>query len=452
VNSLRFNKEAKNPLKVILFLLTYLVFLGYLYRGEIGFNFEFPLGTIFILGLYIAWKERFNSIDHRILLWGAVLLFYWFSAAISTLYHYPLADRGDNLFAINHLVILFIGLSLAVYYLKPSIDYFWILMGLVALAMVALIFLESAAVGLQSIANGQRIGGVYSQIVKMGVFANIFFIILLGSLPWAYKKGWVFVSLWSVLILLLLLGVILTQSRTAWLGWPEAIIVWTVYYYFLLKKSGLSKKLKLTLSLLPLMISLSLFSVKPINDLFEKRLTAIYDNVDQYYFGGEFRTSIGTRLLGYEVALSGIKKHPWLGIGEDAFPAFQKEQSANLALEKFNIKIGGYTFHHIHNQFLMSWLTKGVFSFISVLFIFLFLMVHFITGLRAATFENKPIWIAGIVFSVASLMSFMPETPLQKSDTSAHFFLMATLLVVFSILTEQRQNKLNIEYTGKSNL
>ena len=442
--------ERYRNLKAFLFVLISLIFYGYIHRGVIGVNYEALLGLILLLGLYVVYKTSFKEINRFIVVWGSVILFYWLMTLIATIYHGPIGDRALTVLNVTHTIFPFFFLLLVLVYLKPSIDYFWYLIGVATFIIIYLLYLEISAAGWDALLAGKRIGGVYSNSVKLGVFANSFFIILLGSLPWAFKKGKLFFTGWCALIVTDFLGVVFIQTRTAWIGWPEAIIGWGLYYFYMLRhKIRLNKNIKLIIFIVPFIVLWGIFSIEQVKTVVDKRVTAAYSNVGDYFAGQTFQTSVGKRILGYEAALVGIKSSPWIGIGEDAFPEFQKQMTVKLGIEKFNEKTSGFEFTHIHNQFLMSWLTKGVFSFLSVVLIFAFLIWYFTRGLQKSTFENKPIWIAGLVFSVASLLSFLPETPLQKSDTSTHFFLLSTLLIAFSILTEQRQNKLNSEEMDK---
>ncbi|MDX1347271.1 MAG: O-antigen ligase family protein [Thiomicrorhabdus chilensis] len=403
-------------------------------------NFEFILGLIGAVGFYVIWKEQTLKVDKRLLVWLLILFFYWFTNLIAAIYHQPLGGRGESVLNVVHSVFLFAVLLIALFLRKPPIDFFWFLMGVASLSVIFLMALEIYAQGWITVENAIRLGNTYSHPVKIGVFANTFFIILLGSIPWAYKRGKLFLSVWVVIILLDFACVILSQTRTAWIGWPEAMIGWGFYYYYLYKKQHpITNKVRVFIVLLPVLFIWGLLSIQPVKMVFEKRIAAAYSDVELYMSGKTFQSSLGHRLLSYEAAIEGIKSSPWIGIGEDAFPVFQRQMTAKIAEEKFHKKIKGLHYTHIHNQFLMAWLTKGVFVFLSVLGMFVFLIWYFVNGLKQASSIHKPIWVAGLVFSVASFLSFLPETPLQKSDTSTHFLLLTTLLLAFSVLTGRKK-------------
>lgn len=434
--------DSLNKLRISLFIFIGLVFFGYIFRTLAPFNFEFTLVVAALISGYVLWKTRPVKIDRAILTWFLVLFLYWFTTLIASIYHAPLEGRALSVLNVVNSVILFAIILLALIKLKPGIDFFWGLLGVASISVLALMFMEVNATGWAEVLNGQRFGREYSHPVKLGVYANTFFIVLLGSLPWAYRKNVIFFIAWVVMIIALLLSVIFIQTRTAWIGWPEAIIGWGAYYLYLLKSvDNKNWKLKFMAIASFLVLIIVLVSQSSVMNVVEKRIGAIFDNIETYTSRETFNTSVGARLLSYEAALVGIKENPWMGIGENRFMEFQQQKSSELAQKIFDTQFSGFTFTQIHNQFLMSWLTKGVFALISVVLIFVFLISYFVVGLKHSRAEDKAIWVAGLVFSVAAFMSFMPETPLQKSDTATHFFLMATLLLAFTNLTKINNQK-----------
>ncbi len=101
----------------------------------------------------------------------------------------------------------------------------------------------------------------------------------------------------------------------------------------------------------------------------------------------------------FEAALVQIKKTPWLGIGENQFHDFLNHGIAKIEVERFGKVAGNYSFTNIHNQFLMSWLLRGVLGLISVVLIFGFLFYAFSKQVKQArTEQSKALGVLGVVF------------------------------------------------------
>jgi O-antigen ligase len=71
--------------------------------------------------------------------------------------------------------------------------------------------------------------------IHFGLYSNLILIVLLGGFFWALSKGKNHLIALVVAIVVYMLGVILSESRTAWIGMPEAVIAWSIFYlaYFL---------------------------------------------------------------------------------------------------------------------------------------------------------------------------------------------------------------------------
>ncbi|WP_232023579.1 O-antigen ligase family protein [Thiomicrorhabdus aquaedulcis] len=214
-----------------------------------------------------------------------------------------------------------------------------------------------------------------------------------------------------------------------------------MYYYFLYKKGHpeFNSRIILSLSVVALIFVGLFFSS---SNVITKRVGEVFSGANDYITGKSFQSSSGQRLLMYEAGITGISNHLWLGIGENDFKVFMKSETQRIAYTRFNQEFDGFDYSHIHNQFLMALITKGLFGFMSVLLLFIFLFFYFLKGMKTADITDKPVWIAGFVFSLAEFMSFMPESPLQRSVYSSHFFLITTLFIVFSLLITRKSSHL----------
>ncbi|MBE0494586.1 MAG: O-antigen ligase family protein [Thiomicrospira sp.] len=429
-------------LKILFFLLG-TFFFGYNLARGFDLNFEILYLPILIFGIYV-WRKYQNEIalPKTLKVWFYILFFYWTFTVISSFTHWPLGSTAWANLNIAHNVFIFMLLGIAIYVLKPSVDFFWAFMGLAGVAVISLFVMEVHAVGgLDALERGIRLGSVYLHPVKMGVFANGVFIILMGSLPWAFRKGWSFFSIWIILVSLVFLAIVFSQTRQAWIGWPEALIAWSVYYVYYFRDTLNIRPYKVVIAIFALILLIAAtLTVTPAKKLFVDRVNLAFNNVSEYLDRQTFRSSVGERLISYEGGVRGIVDYPWFGVGSDQFREKQSYYTAQVAKEEFSIDFSGLDYRHMHNQYLMSWFTYGVFVFVMVLFMLGFLLVVFTKGIANATTENKAFWVAGFVFTVASILVFVPDSPLVRSDTSAHFLLFSTLLLSFA-LQHKHQNE-----------
>jgi O-antigen ligase len=414
-------------LTLLVFFLVQLLFAGYALRGNVPYNFEIVFAPLLMILGYLIAKPASGVKDRRLLLWVGLIFLYCATVFLMSVYHAPLGEVGWHNIRITGLMFGFLVLLLVLYELRPTIDFFWTFFLGASVAMLIWFGMELNHWGVDGLMQGQRFGSAYGHPIKFGIYANGLFIIMLGGIVWAYRKGPLILAFWVFLIVTNLLIVIFSQTRTAWIGWPEALVGWGLFYLFMLLKSALSFKQKTLLLVFPALFVSVLLSTDSVYKVFEKRVNLAITDTQQYVSGTNPFTSLGLRYLMYEASYELIKERPVSGYGADAFAENLKSKTSYLLKEKFAKKHPGLHFTQIHNQFLMSWLNYGVFAVLALLLIFVFLFWHFFTGMRSASMDEKPIWIAGLVFSVASFMSFMPESPLQYSSYSSHFFLMMTL-------------------------
>jgi len=424
--------------KGLLFVLISITFVLYVYRNVIVVNAEFVLVLILLISSFAVYKIK-HKMPKAIWVWTGLLVLYWLTTFVATFAHDSPEKRALTILSVVSLSWVFIILTMAIYKLKPGLDFFWYLMLIGGTVALSLGILDAYEYGwFNSGVNNLRLGGLNSNAVKYAVIVNGFFVILLGALPWAYKKNRWLLGMVVLLLISLLVMAILTKSRTAWIGWPEALIGWGLYYFFLFIGSLPKVKYpKISFILIILLMIFSLTQVSFIKNILVERSVLLVENVNIYFERQSMKSSVGYRLSGYEIAIEKIPEVFWFGIGEDAFPEFIKYESKSFAKEYFNEDINGFTYSQLHNQFLMSFLTKGVFVFISVLFFFVFLIIFFTRRTKQAHDDVTPIAIAGLIFSISSFLAFLPETPLQNTDMSTHFFLLCSLLISFSLIEQQ---------------
>lgn len=430
-----------NWTKVSIFFLIVITFVLYVYRNVVETNVEFILVLILMISSFTIFKIR-KKVPNEIWIWSAILVFYWLTTLVATFAHESPEKRALTVLSTATLIWVFIALVVAIYKLRPNLDFFWALMVIGGAVALSLGVLDAYEYGwFHSGIGDLRLGNLNSNAVKYAVIVNGFFVILLGALPWAFKKSKWLLGFVILLVISLLLMAIMTKSRTAWIGWPEALVGWGIYYFYLFRDTF--PKIKYPKISFVFIIGLMVFILTQV-DFIKKpiveRVLQAENGLVVYFDRHSMKSSVGYRLLGYEIALEKIPDVLWFGIGEDAFPEFLKIESKRFAKEHFNEEISGFNYSQLHNQFLMSFLTKGVFVFVSILLFFVFLLIFFTKRMRQVSEDIKPVAIAGLIFSISSLLAFLPETPLQNTDMSTHFFLLCSLMIAFSLINQHSQN------------
>lgn len=413
-------------------MLSVLIFSGYTLRGFFPFNFEMIFILILVALTSLIWTKKELKFSSQLITFSLLILSYFVYAVFNSLVLHEYGNVAEHKVLIISLFPAFLLFLWLIVQVKPSIDYFWYFLILASLVMLSWGLVEFLQVGYQEIINGFRLGDYYSNPIKFGVYANALFILMLGGIVWAYKKSPLLSLIWIVLLVINLVMVILSQTRTAWIGWPEALIGWGAYYLFLILRSSFSKPLKVLIIVAPITVGLLIIQ-SPLFNTLGDRVNLVIENVNVYLDGSDYDTSIGKRFVMYETAVNMIKEKPLVGHGADGFQKVFREESISVLSERFGIKFSGFEFSHVHNQFLMSAVQYGVVASFILLIIFVYLFIFFAKGIKQARVSDKPIFIAGLVFTVATFLAFMPESPLEFSGYSAHFLLFFCLLFGFSL-------------------
>lgn len=422
-----------DKLNLLIFSTLALIFTGYTLRGMVGYNFESILLLVVIGFIYLFFKGDKLLKNNALFIFTFILLAYLLASSLSLFAFHSIADLASHKLNLLFLILGFVCLVWLIYNVQTPIDYFWYFLIYASLIMISWAFLELSAQYERILSGSFRLGDVYSNPIKFGVYANALFIIMLGGIVWAYKKSKYLLVLWFSLILINFTMVVLAQSRTAWIGWPEAIIGWGSYYLFLLWRSSFSTVTKVLITLAPIFIVISILLNPKMSSVFDNRVSAAVENVSSYSNNEKYNTSIGLRLMMYESAWIMIKERPLVGYGPDAFSIRFKEVSKQRVKERFGDDFEGFKFSHVHNQFLMTWVQYGLVAFLFLVLLFMFLLVYFLSGIKKSGSANKPIYIAGFVFTLATLLGFMPESPLEFASYSAHYLFFLSILFAFSL-------------------
>ncbi len=430
--------ETNNTLKFI-FLGCSFFFLGSLIASEsFVIPHELPIVCLVLLFFYQKWvhrnSERSLSPFYKSWLWF-LLIFFILNIIPSAIHAVMEMAYGDRLkqYVENllHLAFFAIWFFLAVK-VNVSVVQLWKFLILSVVWVVWVLFYETYTLNgfenLSSFIVLHRYGDIGSSyVIDFGIYANTLFLILLGGLFWLRRLGWLWGLALFVALAVALTGAILSQSRTAWIGWPEAIIAWTIFYSFYLWKN--QKKGVLFGGTVTVIAVVILLTQSSLYSLVEKRTVKAITDVEDYIDGRPL-TSLGQRFVMYEAGWNSFKEHPLIGVGPDEFPNELKKQTEGIFSEQFGIQNKYLSFGQIHNQFLMSAMESGIFGVFSLILLFLYLSVIFIQQTKNLNYYSKSLGVVGLVFMIASFLSFMPEVPLYQRKQFLFFFFVTSLLLV----------------------
>ncbi|AEG31704.1 O-antigen ligase family protein [Thiomicrospira cyclica] len=281
-----------------------------------------------------------------------------------------------------------------------------------------------------------RFGTTFTNPLRFGIYSILMAVVLMGGYIWAFKTG-----LWAVIFLTLALfvalsGAVMSQTRSAWLGFPEAVLGWSLFYLYYLKRNN---KLSLKQILLGIVTATVLLGSAVVFNYSTIEQRVMQGKVDvENYFNGTRAGSIGQRFVMWEAAWLGFKQEPWRGIGIENARDFVTKTSRQIMQERFN-ENRALDFGHRHNQFIEEAYTRGIFAFLGLLATMGYLFWYFIVQIR----QNKkraqtditqlsPWPVMGLLVTIAYFLAMQPEAILNLSAGIAHFIFLMTFLIVMS--------------------
>ena len=376
--------------------------------------------------LTLRWTYTEPYEQHASLMrWFQVVFFIFFMLGILPhVFKKPLLVVWRN--QINKKVVAGIAVSsfgFILMRLKPTNDMLWLSLLSVAAAILITIIYEYAKVGNIILNEQYRFGGVLgSDYLMVGVFSNLFTGCFIGGMMWSLKKHRKFMlALFSVAVVVSLTSSFLTGTRGAWLGLPEIVIGWSIFYYveFCTKKNYLHS----------MVVALLIFGIVFLGYfLVGEKISARIDVAKQdimLYQQGQPISSIGLRFVMYEAAIESIKDNPLYGVGSENIGPELKERTRQIFHNKFDMNRSGFDSWDTHNQYLQEAFSGGILGFFSLLFVQIYLLIFFIKH----RVVNQLWAVSGMIFVVASAINMMSYSWLRFNDGMFFYFIVATLLV-----------------------
>lgn len=382
--------------------------------------------------------------------WMIILGLFFVMSTFPLIVHWVRGQSFDTYlstrFEIN-LHLLFIALwTLLAFHLTKNILVIWksliLSAGWVLWVILVEIWALKGQMGLMDFMTTHRFGDYASTyVIDFGIYSNTLFLFLLGALFWQKQLRLIWRLLLWIALIVSFSGAVLSQSRTAWIGWPEALIGWSIFYgyWFWTHFKGLERRkwgviVALSIALIGVGVSLSgMFSI------IEKRVELAIQDV-QKYAAGTPDSSVGHRFVMYEAGWQSVMENPLWGVGPNGFKAEIQSQTQKVFKERFNKENAQLSYGNIHNQFLMSAMQQGIFGVLAVVLVFLFLFyAFFIRKPREDVWAQKSLRYTGAILTVASLLVFMPQTPLYDRTEFLYFFLMMSLALVMVAVGEKER-------------
>lgn len=216
----------------------------------------------------------------------------------------------------------------------------------------------------------------------------------------------------------------LSGARGGWIGFPIVFfIVLVLYRKYINRKLILSLFIITTLGFSTLLSS-SKFGV-------EQRYNEAKSDIINYFEESNKDTSLGARFDMWENALIAIKEAPIFGHGSEGYNQFRDRQVSSGQMAKTTLG-----FKSLHNQYLESWVKRGVIGFIGLIFVILIPLFFFIKNLNTENLEIKCITILGITHIISHLFFFTSQSFLAHNSGNIFYFF---TFLIFYCLTKRKQ-------------
>ncbi len=206
---------------------------------------------------------------------------------------------------------------------------------------------------------------------------------------------------WLVVVVVLI-GFILTQTRTGWLALPFFLLIWLVLSNFVKRPA----RLLAALALLVCVCAASLMLIPKMNE----RAREGYNEVSECMTTNPLAfTSVCIRLQLWRTSMDMFYQNPWLGIGRRV--DFQPELQARVD-KGMLLPFVAQDFAEPHSDMIMSLSTQGLFGGLALLLIYFAPAVMFFrrltskqsTNIRVAAAMGLAVCLGFSIFGLTELM------------------------------------------------
>lgn len=396
------------------------------------FSFENVFLFLSLLAIMI-YQRPFNELKKMfpVHFFFVLLVCFILLPTIPVFFYWPLGPSSESFIhqRFSGLIVFFYVIILF-WQLKPTTSQVWWSLILSTLAILIVLFYEGLEIETIQEFKNHRFGyELTPHAIHFGIFSNLLLIVLLGGFIWARRNGYSALFFLNLAIIIALTGVILSESRTAWIGLPEALVAWSIYYYVFIKSQSNSKRyFKFILIPLAIIVTLSF----GLSDRVEKRWDAMISDVKNFS-DARALGSIGQRLVMWEVGSQGFLENPFRGVGEDRAIEYLAEVSQEITFEKLGIR-QSIVYGHLHNQYIHEAYTRGVLAVSGLLLFMGYVLYVFLSRIKSSGISSDiKVWsMSGFVFLVASSLAMLTEATIHLSNGVAFFIFYLTLYYMLS--------------------
>jgi O-antigen ligase len=274
--------------------------------------------------------------------------------------------------------------------------------------------------GLHTIYYGSR--GTVNAIL----FGDISVFLAFASLmSWSHFKSHKIFRILPILAFILgLLASFNSLARGSWIAIPPLAMVLMYYIYI-----HLDNKKQLVIPLVALSVALAGTSFAGWGKI-EPRVNSAVKEVQKYFAGESYQTSVGYRLETYKGALLVLKENPIYGVGV----GHRAEAFANLEARGLLRDLS--MIYNAHNQIFEDGIDKGLTGIASYLALMFFLLRHFYKRLA-----NSPIDAVGLML-IAGFATFgLTNITFTHGTFNTLFIAIVTIL----LLPQSTSNTVNLD-------
>jgi len=254
---------------------------------------------------------------------------------------------------------------------------------------------------------GERIAGFMGQVMTQGGLLLLFSCMALSMFFFTNDR---IKYLWGVGLFLSLFALILTQTRSAWIG----LVIAASLILFLYKPRALI--------IVPLAIGL-FYIASP--QLIKKRALSIFSLKD---------SSNKYRIEYMRIGIKIIKEYPFFGTGPDTVDmVFQNP--------KYELSEGAKSFPHLHNNILQTGAERGIPTLLAWLTFMVWAFISLIKLLKNKDPTLLPFTVAALATLFALFTAGLFEYNFADSEITMLFLYMIT--IPFSLARIQKKNNLS---------
>ncbi|MFH0264213.1 O-antigen ligase family protein [Vibrio rumoiensis] len=213
-----------------------------------------------------------------------------------------------------------------------------------------------------------------------------------------------------VTLSLLILSMLLNQSRGIWVS-SLLIAVISLYFYYRNNNNLLTSRKKIITFILVL-LPIFILSYPKINERIEQTKHEI-----QLIKKGNFDSSIGLRLQLWNSSIYIIEKSPIIGVGANFKPYFlglYKEKIINNSLLKFNPS-------HFHNQYIDTLVKHGLIGLIILLTLILYPIINYINSREKQE--------SSLFLSLLLATTSLTDVPLHHTEVIIFYIVIQYILI-----------------------